>query len=1174
MRCSRGGGRAGTIVEGTDILQGLPPDLFAIANSTAGISLVIDGNGAHARWGRAVSRAVRCCQQRHIQNLTIADAAAVGGAGGADGGGGGAGLGGGLFVPATARSRSTMWPSATTAPSAGPADDGALFGSDGGPRHGLQPVTAAAAAEWAVPVVPGCTYGGGGGGDRRNGDGRRERAFGNPGIVVGAHRRRWWFWLRFTGGGGGLSGGGGGGGPAPFGSGGGGGDRRPGCNHRRPRTWRRRRHRWWRWRRPVRRWNGRVRRWWWWRRAVRRQRAVRRRRRRRLPGRHRGIRRRQRRRLGRWRRWRPRRRRRCLRPARRTLLIEGGTLGSGGVQGGAGGAAGFSGAAGGAGDAFGGGLFIGGYQQITLAPKAGETLTIAGVIADATGSLPTASAQGAGGLIVNGPGTVVLEAINTYVGDTTIGTGGVGGTLELQGTGSILHSRVDIADGVFDISAAAGPEHIAGLSGGGTIALGSQHAAGRWPGELGRDDHRRRRDRRWLRRHAQPRPGDAARGSVLRLRGHRRDHRGGDDGDAQRVQSRRPARHHLGEPRRYRRQRHELQRRRADAEQRQRRHARDAEHRRAAHRRRLPGGERRQRRHRHQRRCPELRHGDGRGGAEPGHRRVRRHPRGRQLHDRSEPGRSSKAPTPSTACPPICSRSPTAMRAFPSSSTATAKRWTAPICTAALFVGFGGNVTIENLTIASATAIGGAGGAGGGGGGAGLGGGLFVGQGGAVTLDNVGFANNGAIGGAGGLGAINAHGDFVEAIQGDGGGGGGLGGAGGAGRGYTGWGGGGGGVGAGAAGGSYSYVYGTWARPAVWRAGHPARRPPGGEHRRRPWRGRTAAAGPASTPTSAAAGGGAGGQDGVAYTGPNGQRRQWRLRRRWRRRHTVGGHGGFGGGGGAGLLCRRQRRLRRRRRGGLFAGYGGLRRRFGRGKRRRRRRRRSGPAAIFSSRAAASLLDRGRHASGAGSVQGGVGGGAGLERRRRRRGQRVRQRPVHPGQPDRSRSRPWRARHSPSAGVIADQTGSAFPVSAPRRLQRRQRWADRGRPRRRAAAGRQHLPDRRPSRMTARSNCIGTGGDQPILAGDDRCGRVRHLGRVGDASMSPTSAAAAAAAGRLRSAPTPSLTERKLRRYDHRQRRDRRRLRRALDLSAATLRPCRLAFDGTGEHIDRRSRRR
>ncbi len=106
-----------------------------------------------------------------------------------------------------------------------------------------------------------------------------------------------------------------------------------------------------------------------------------------------------------------------------------------------------------------------------------------------------------------------------------------------------------------------------------------------------------------------------------------------------------------------------------------------------------------------------------------------------------------------------------------------------------LFV-YAGVVTIENLTIENAAAIGGAGGQGsfGGGGGAGLGGGLFVASRGAVTLDSVSFQADRATGGAGGAGIGGSVGSGVGA-----GGGGGLGGAGG--KGLSGDGGGGGGVG-------------------------------------------------------------------------------------------------------------------------------------------------------------------------------------------------------------------------------------------------------------------------------------------------------------------------------------------------------------------------------------------
>lgn len=73
------------------------------------------------------------------------------------------------------------------------------------------------------------------------------------------------------------------------------------------------------------------------------------------------------------------------------------------------------------------------------------------------------------------------------------------------------------------------------------------------------------------------------------------------------------------------------------------------------------------------------------------------------------------------------------------------------------------NVSIDDLTIANAKAVGDAGqnapsggGGGGGGGGAGLGGGLFVGSTAHVTLSNVAFHNDSSTGGAGGDGSLQS----------------------------------------------------------------------------------------------------------------------------------------------------------------------------------------------------------------------------------------------------------------------------------------------------------------------------------------------------------------------------------------------------------------------------------
>ncbi|HEX4259762.1 MAG TPA: hypothetical protein VHY76_01555, partial [Acetobacteraceae bacterium] len=99
---------ATTIAEGTDsggtaVFQGttvdLPQDLFAL-NLVAGVSLTIDGAGNTLDGSNAFRGFLAYAGDITIENLTITDADAVGGAG-AFGGGGGAGLGGGLFVAGT-----------------------------------------------------------------------------------------------------------------------------------------------------------------------------------------------------------------------------------------------------------------------------------------------------------------------------------------------------------------------------------------------------------------------------------------------------------------------------------------------------------------------------------------------------------------------------------------------------------------------------------------------------------------------------------------------------------------------------------------------------------------------------------------------------------------------------------------------------------------------------------------------------------------------------------------------------------------------------------------------------------------------------------------------------------------------------------------------------------------
>ncbi|MBV9246772.1 MAG: hypothetical protein JO366_18390, partial [Methylobacteriaceae bacterium] len=125
-----------------------------------------------------------------------------------------------------------------------------------------------------------------------------------------------------------------------------------------------------------------------------------------------------------------------------SLTIEGGSLGAATLTAGTGGAAAGGGGtspSGGVGATYGDGLFIQGNQSVTLAPALNKTLTVAGVIADMTGSNDASGLTGAGGLVVNGAGTVDLTAHNTFTNGINLSGGG---TLELgasdsAGTGTI-----------------------------------------------------------------------------------------------------------------------------------------------------------------------------------------------------------------------------------------------------------------------------------------------------------------------------------------------------------------------------------------------------------------------------------------------------------------------------------------------------------------------------------------------------------------------------------------------------------------------------------------------------------------------------------------------------------------------------------------------------------------
>lgn len=94
------------------------------------------------------------------------------------------------------------------------------------------------------------------------------------------------------------------------------------------------------------------------------------------------------------------------------------------------------------GSAFGSGLFLQGNQTVELAPGSGQTLTVAGEIADQSGNGGTGGNAGAGGLLVDGLGTVVLSAANSFTGGISF----VSGTLEL-GSGGAGSGTIDFAGG-------------------------------------------------------------------------------------------------------------------------------------------------------------------------------------------------------------------------------------------------------------------------------------------------------------------------------------------------------------------------------------------------------------------------------------------------------------------------------------------------------------------------------------------------------------------------------------------------------------------------------------------------------------------------------------------------------------------------------------------------------
>ncbi len=150
-----------------------------------------------------------------------------------------------------------------------------------------------------------------------------------------------------------------------------------------------------------------------------------------------------------------------------------------------------------AGSAFGAGAFLQGNGTITFSPAAAQTVTINDVIADQTGSGGTGDNAGAGRLVKNGAGTLVLAAANTYSGGTTLNAGILtitagnnlgfagtpitfgGGTLRTTGTFSVGRPTtlgasggvIEVSSGSFTHSGVVSGTGSLAKTGGGTLIL-------------------------------------------------------------------------------------------------------------------------------------------------------------------------------------------------------------------------------------------------------------------------------------------------------------------------------------------------------------------------------------------------------------------------------------------------------------------------------------------------------------------------------------------------------------------------------------------------------------------------------------------------------------------------------------------------------------------------------
>lgn len=152
-----------------------------------------------------------------------------------------------------------------------------------------------------------------------------------------------------------------------------------------------------------------------------------------------------------------------------SLTLSGGlTINGNTVTAGAGGGGGSN-----SGSAFGSGIFLQGNGALTFKPGSGQTQTITDVIADQTGSGGTGANAGAWALRQTGPGMLTLSAANAYSGGTTISAG----TLQLAGAGTLglTSATTTVSGGTLDLGGTTQTQAALNLANG-TIRNGSLNA--------------------------------------------------------------------------------------------------------------------------------------------------------------------------------------------------------------------------------------------------------------------------------------------------------------------------------------------------------------------------------------------------------------------------------------------------------------------------------------------------------------------------------------------------------------------------------------------------------------------------------------------------------------------------------------------------------------------------